>query len=129
MRKLLILRDPQMLARELNTKSSGKAHPASLTVSAGSVVSEAPAMKTAVAASPSATILEEVTKVKLQAETDAILGALNSTRWNRKRAATLLNIDYKALLYKMKKLGIDDTPAPFAPAFGAQGQAMAACGD
>jgi len=129
MRKLLILRDPQMLARELNTKSSGKATPASLTVSAGSVVSEAPAMMAAVAASPSATILEEVTKVKLQAETDAILGALNSTRWNRKRAATLLNIDYKALLYKMKKLGIDDTPAPFAPAFGAQGQAMAACGD
>jgi len=129
MRKLLILRDPQMLARELNTKSSGKATPAYLTVSAGSVVSEAPAMMAAVAASPSATILEEVTKVKLQAETDAILGALNSTRWNRKRAATLLNIDYKALLYKMKKLGIDDTPAPFAPAFGAQGQAMAACGD
>ena len=37
---------------------------------------------------------------------------LNSTRWNRKRAAALLNIDYKALLYKMKKLGLDDKPAP-----------------
>jgi len=33
--------------------------------------------------------------------------ALYSTPWNRKRAATLLGIDYKALLYKMKKLGID----------------------
>jgi DNA-binding NtrC family response regulator len=34
--------------------------------------------------------------------------ALNATRWNRKRAAEMLNIDYKALLYKMKKLEIGD---------------------
>ena len=33
--------------------------------------------------------------------------ALYSTQWNRKRAAALLGVDYKALLYKMKKLGID----------------------
>ena len=49
-----------------------------------------------------------MTKAKHQAETDAILAALNSTRWNRKQAAALLKIDYKALLYKMKKLGVDD---------------------
>ena len=76
-----------------------------------------------------ASILEQVTKVKLQAETDAILSALNSTRWNRKRAARMLNIDYKALLYKMKKLGIDDTPAPFVPVWEPQTHAAAACGD
>jgi len=35
------------------------------------------------------------------------LAALNSTRWNRKKAANMLKIDYKALLYKMKKLGIE----------------------
>jgi DNA-binding NtrC family response regulator len=28
--------------------------------------------------------------------------------WNRKQAAKLLNIDYKALLYKMRKLGIGE---------------------
>jgi DNA-binding NtrC family response regulator len=33
---------------------------------------------------------------------------LNSTRWNRKQAAALLKIDYKALLYKMKKLNLED---------------------
>ena len=53
-------------------------------------------------------ILEQVTKAKQQAESEAILTALNSTRWNRKQAAGLLKIDYKALLYKMKKLGLDD---------------------
>ena len=47
-------------------------------------------------------------KAKEQAETDAILAALNSTRWNRKQAAQILNIDYKALLYRMKKLSIEN---------------------
>jgi two-component system, NtrC family, response regulator AtoC len=128
MRKLLILRDPEMLARELHAKVSGKAPAAPQLVAASPVVLEMPA-PAATAAAPAATILEQVTKAKLQAESDAILAALNSTRWNRKRAATLLNIDYKALLYKMKKLGIDDVPAPFVPAYGVPEHAMAACGD
>jgi len=40
-------------------------------------------------------------------ETELIMKALYSTQWNRKRAASLLGVDYKALLYKMKKLRID----------------------
>jgi DNA-binding NtrC family response regulator len=62
-----------------------------------------------------APILEQVTKAKERAETEAILAALNSTRWNRKQAATLLKIDYKALLYKMKKLGVEDDVIAFPP--------------
>jgi two-component system response regulator AtoC len=54
-----------------------------------------------------APVLEQVVKAKMKAETDVILAALNTTRWNRKRAAAILKIDYKALLYKMKKLGIE----------------------
>ena len=57
---------------------------------------------------PVTPILEQVTKAKQQAEAEAILAALNSTRWNRKQAAALLKIDYKALLYKMKKLNLED---------------------
>jgi two-component system response regulator AtoC len=52
-------------------------------------------------------VLEQVTQAKRQAEAGAILAMLHATRWNRKQAAALLKIDYKALLYKMKKLGID----------------------
>ena len=51
-------------------------------------------------------ILRKVDEARKQAETEAILEALNATLWNRKQAAVLLNVDYKALLYKMKKFGI-----------------------
>jgi DNA-binding NtrC family response regulator len=59
-------------------------------------------------------ILDRVDEARREAETEAILQALNSTLWNRKRAAELLSIDYKALLYKMKKLGIVDRAAQVA---------------
>lgn len=51
--------------------------------------------------------LGKLDQARKAAETDVIMKALYSTQWNRKRAAALLEIDYKALLYKMKKLGID----------------------
>lgn len=51
--------------------------------------------------------LARLDQARKTAETDVITKALYSTQWNRKRAAALLGIDYKALLYKMKKLGID----------------------
>jgi DNA-binding NtrC family response regulator len=53
-------------------------------------------------------VLGRVDQARKQAEVDAILAALNARQWNRKQAAALLNVDYKALLYKMKKLGIGD---------------------
>jgi two-component system response regulator AtoC len=59
-------------------------------------------------------ILNRVDEARREAETKAILHTLNSTLWNRKRAAELLSIDYKALLYKMKKLGIVDRAAKIA---------------
>ena len=57
---------------------------------------------------PHASILEKVSEAKRLAETQAILRALDTTHWNRKQAAQLLNIDYKALLYKMRKLAIEE---------------------
>jgi DNA-binding NtrC family response regulator len=51
--------------------------------------------------------LVKLDQARKAAETDVIMKALHSTQWNRKRSAALLGIDYKALLYKMKKLGID----------------------
>ena len=43
-----------------------------------------------------------------QAERELILKVLGRTRWNRKRAAQELQISYKALLYKLKQIGLDD---------------------
>ena len=105
MRRLLIFRDTDAITRDLRTritrKSSPSAGPADLQVVKTESRDDMP-------------ILEQVTKVNRQAETDAILAALHSTRWNRKQAAGILGIDYKSLLYKMKKLGIDDKPTPLS---------------
>jgi two-component system response regulator AtoC len=107
MRKYLVIRDADLIAEDLRTR--GHRH--------GSFALQQPAAKVAAAGAsagtayeepPSTPILKQVNKAKEQAETDAILVALNSTRWNRKQAAQVLNIDYKALLYKMKKLSIEN---------------------
>ena len=55
--------------------------------------------------------LKDVYNASAQDEGDMILEALKQTCWNRKRAAELLNVDYKSLLYKMKKLGIGSPKA------------------
>ena len=47
-----------------------------------------------------------------KAESEMILKALEMTNWNRKKAAGLLNISYKALLYKIKECGIGQQVAP-----------------
>jgi two-component system response regulator AtoC len=41
-----------------------------------------------------------------EAERELILGTLSETRWNRKKTAELLDISYKALLYKIKQNNI-----------------------
>jgi transcriptional regulator with GAF, ATPase, and Fis domain len=40
------------------------------------------------------------------AESQAILGALENTDWNRKQAARLLAISYRGLLYKIRRHNI-----------------------
>jgi two-component system response regulator AtoC len=48
--------------------------------------------------------LKEVARLAArQAEQEMILRALRRTQWNRKRAAELLKISYKSLLYKLKE--------------------------
>ncbi len=42
------------------------------------------------------------------AERELILKVLSETRWNRKRAAEELQISYKALLYKLKQIGLEE---------------------
>jgi two-component system, NtrC family, response regulator AtoC len=104
MRKLVIFQDPDAIAHDLRGLMSRK--PLLSVRTEGSQVAN-------IERRDDMPILEQVTKVNRKAETDAILAALDSTRWNRKQAAVLLKIDYKSLLYKMKKLRIDDKPTPY----------------
>jgi two-component system response regulator AtoC len=92
-RKLMVMRDAEVIVQELEMTQArpGRAQP--------------PVRPTAAATS---SVFEQATRAKEQAEAGAILDALNSTRWNRKQAAAMLNIDYKAFLYKMKRLSIEE---------------------
>ena len=85
-RKLAVLREPDTLAAELRANAKELA-----------VVEEEPVRVSQMA---------HAARAKEQTETAAITSALEATRWNRKEAAAMLGMEYKALLYKMKKLGI-----------------------
>jgi two-component system response regulator AtoC len=107
MRKYLVVRDAEIIIDDLRSRTMRRTVPATMAQPAKAAANGASAA-VAVEEPPSTPILKQVNKAKEQAETDAILAALNSTRWNRKQAAEVLNIDYKALLYKMKKLAIEN---------------------
>jgi DNA-binding NtrC family response regulator len=102
MRNLIVFGDPDRLALRLHAKcvprGLGPEGHDSATAASGKGAIE-------VVADP-VPVREPLTTVKRQVETEAILAALDSTHWNRKQAAAVLQMDYKVFLYRMKKLGI-----------------------
>jgi two-component system, NtrC family, response regulator AtoC len=56
---------------------------------------------------PSGSLKEAARAASRVAERAMILNQLERTHWNRKKAARELQISYKALLYKLKQLGLD----------------------
>lgn len=100
-RKLLVFGDTEGLAQELIERAHASA-PRPMPVAD---------FRKPVDPRPRLSSLEEVERLKDQEEARAIVDALSQTHWNRKRAAMLLEIDYKGLLYKMKKLGIGSNDA------------------
>jgi DNA-binding NtrC family response regulator len=52
-------------------------------------------------------LLEIGRRAALKAEREAILEALESTHWNRREASRRLQVSYKALLNKIKQMGLD----------------------
>jgi two-component system, NtrC family, response regulator AtoC len=60
--------------------------------------------------------LKEISRqAALAAERQAIRSVLEHTGWNRVRAAKVLRISYRALLYKMKQVGLTRGPADAVP--------------
>ena len=58
--------------------------------------------------SPGKATLKEVSKIAQRiAEKELIEKVLGQTRWNRRKAAQILDISYKALLYKIKDCGLN----------------------
>jgi len=90
-KRYLVLGDEDSAIRELENDTDSQAPRASSQ-------SEAPDLK------------QIVHTVKSTAEMEAISNALEKTAWNRKRAAMILNISYKALLYKIRQYDIRPRP-------------------
>jgi len=65
-----------------------------------------------------------VKNAKGEAERSAIRHALEQTRWNRKAAARLLNVSYRALLYKIQEYSLAPS-AESARLFGTDGTRQA----
>jgi len=65
-----------------------------------------PPMASAVTATSSPDLKSMVRGLKDQAEMQAIRETLAETKWNRRIAATRLNISYKALLYKIRQYNL-----------------------
>jgi two-component system, NtrC family, response regulator AtoC len=103
-RKLTVLRDPNVIIDELEIISGRR----DTDDASGSGQEAIAALRRKKAASAPSSVLEEVSRTKQEAEAAAILEALRCSRWNRKQAAAMLKIDYKALLYRMKKLSIEE---------------------
>ena len=105
-RAWIVLGDAEAIARKLRVRTRATPATASGSPAAHSVSLPAPAPVTVNPQPPRELrlkTLDQVSQAKQKAEAEAILAALNSTQWNRRQAAELLRIDYKAFLYKLKK--------------------------
>lgn len=91
-RRLLVLRDPACIERELRPRH----------------FEEAPLREEG--SSLPGNMLDGLETSKRESEAAAIRAALERVHWNRRRAAEALQISYKTLLYRMRKLGLTVEP-------------------
>ena len=93
-KRYLILGDETQVVGEIEINGNGN-----------SVHAEAPASPAPNA--DTSDLKSLVRSLKDEAEMGAISKALERTKWNRKEAARILNISYKALLYKIRQYGLE----------------------
>jgi len=91
-KRFLVLGDEKLAVNELHPKSDGS----------GARFDSSPHAP----ADSSGGLKSLARTAKDEAEAEAIKHALEQTNWNRKQAASLLQISYKALLYKIRQYGI-----------------------
>jgi two-component system response regulator AtoC len=99
--RTLVLQDQEAACNELRVKA--RANTTAVTVYPGSHAVSPSAPQE----SPSPRGMRSVVnEIKNQTESHMIQNALAATGWNRRRAATDLNISYRALLYKIQQHGL-----------------------
>ncbi len=109
-RRLVVLRDPQGVLRELTNRPSRELPPAQPEPQATNVIQQPPVPANVLAAPNGEDVsLKDIARhAAMLAEREAILNMLARTAWNKRKAAARLKISYKALLYKIKECGIVD---------------------
>ena len=104
-RRLVVLRDPEGVLRELKERTEAREMPAAVL----GLPAQPPPPLSLPAPEVEELPLKEVSRrAAMLAERDAILAMLTKTAWNKRKAAARLQISYKALLYKIKECGIVD---------------------
>ena len=102
MKRLVVLGDEEVIRNALTGRPQVPAPEETIAVSQPTV-------------GPKTLSLKEISRrAAIQAEREVIQKTLEQTHWNRKMAAKLLAISYKALLYKIKECGLDNPPAASA---------------
>jgi DNA-binding NtrC family response regulator len=92
-RKVVVLGDDELAVSDLAV--NGRAKPQEKSFSGGTHAD-------------SLSLKQAAREASRKAERQMILESLERTHWNRKRSARELQISYKALLYKLKQLGLDE---------------------
>src|SRR5436190_7130441 len=92
-KRYLVLGDEKLAINELQPRTDGS----------GAQFDPAPSRN---GSEPSGGLKSLARTAKDEAEAEAIAKALEETNWNRKQAAALLQISYKALLYKIRQYGL-----------------------
>jgi two-component system, NtrC family, response regulator AtoC len=95
-KRYLVLGDEKLAIHELQPRSDGS----------GAQFDPTPSRNNGTAPENPGGLKGLARSAKDEAEAEAIAKALDETNWNRKQAAALLQISYKALLYKIRQYGI-----------------------
>jgi two-component system, NtrC family, response regulator AtoC len=95
-KRYLVLGDEKLAIHELQPRSDGS----------GAQFDPTPTRNNGTAPENPGGLKGLARSAKDEAEAEAIAKALDETNWNRKQAAALLQISYKALLYKIRQYGI-----------------------
>ncbi|MBI3812620.1 MAG: sigma-54-dependent Fis family transcriptional regulator [Nitrospirae bacterium] len=117
-KRVVIMGREDMVVQQYVSDSRKKIRPKTVPVASAPVEFHPPAPekpRELISRSPLTSLKHVAREAMKKAEGEAILKALEQTRWNRKAAARLLQISYKALLYKIRQCNLDGEPDPSGP--------------
>jgi two-component system response regulator AtoC len=107
-KRFIVFRDPQAIIEHmLGRKRESSRSQATASEAPSNVIALTPESRKSNTMAPLSDTFNSLKRSRESEEADFLLRVLDSTRWNRKKAAGLLNMEYKTLLYRMKRLGID----------------------